>query len=419
MKSILLTFSLFIPFLVSGQWILKNSNSPQSSWLSAPGVVNNKAYLIPRSDTLRMYEYDPASNTYAAKANSGLDAGFNTDCSFTINDTVYLLQLQYPFHTKAYNVNTDTWTDKDQTSNNLNAVFLAVFPPSTYGMVFNGSLFSFSYNNKGYFAGLTLMDLTTSTEFIAPFIFEYNPVSDTYQPINISDFGFLYNMLFPTTFEMGNKIYIVGGARNPSITNLGIEVIEFDPATNTVVQKTSCNCGQLSNSASFVLDTLAYVNVNNDCPNITSLQPIMTYNPANDTWAYHSNLPTQDTAYLYTGFSINGKGYIGIGNNLKNGCTNVVANTDLYEYSPEIVSVAEYEKSAITIFPNPATNNFTITNLVDASQVQIYNSLGEIVYQKNVNDPVNLEISIPNAGIYFVKVTTEKTIFTKKIILCD
>jgi hypothetical protein len=75
------------------------------------------------------------------------------------------------------------------------------------------------------------------------------------------------------------------------------------------------------------------------------------------------------------------------------------------------------------VFPNPFTNeiNINFSNISDTINfVTIYNSLGELVYQKNNSEvvfPENYKIETPfQKGVYFVKITTRNMIYTIKAI---
>ena len=74
----------------------------------------------------------------------------------------------------------------------------------------------------------------------------------------------------------------------------------------------------------------------------------------------------------------------------------------------------------ISVYPNPTTGSFNLftSELIKNGSIEVYNSLGEIVYnQKIVNQQNTIELTNQANGLYFVKVMTEgKIIGTKKII---
>lgn len=77
------------------------------------------------------------------------------------------------------------------------------------------------------------------------------------------------------------------------------------------------------------------------------------------------------------------------------------------EWESEIKAVFFSANSDISIYPNPAISDFTISSADEISNVQIFNSIGEIVYQTDdkVNEQ-NFLISTENwaSGIYLVQI---------------
>ena len=77
----------------------------------------------------------------------------------------------------------------------------------------------------------------------------------------------------------------------------------------------------------------------------------------------------------------------------------------------------EYSKNLFSIYPNPSTGKFNIafSNQQQITSVEIYNLLGESVFQQqNTNE---IDLSSAAKGIYFVKVYAGEKIYTEKIIV--
>jgi len=77
----------------------------------------------------------------------------------------------------------------------------------------------------------------------------------------------------------------------------------------------------------------------------------------------------------------------------------------------------EYSKNLFSIYPNPSTGKFNIefSNQHQITSVEIYNLLGESVFQQqNTNE---IDLSSAAKGIYFVKVYAGEKIYTEKIIV--
>ena len=88
------------------------------------------------------------------------------------------------------------------------------------------------------------------------------------------------------------------------------------------------------------------------------------------------------------------------------------------------VGIRENEmNSAVSIFPNPLTNNIFQVTLHNSSEIinaiSVISSEGRIVYSQNneMSHPVSVELPENiSAGIYFVSIQTENNIYYKKII---
>lgn len=93
------------------------------------------------------------------------------------------------------------------------------------------------------------------------------------------------------------------------------------------------------------------------------------------------------------------------------------------EAPPVATDEIEKDLQELSIFPNPATENFNINfdyQGVDQLSIVVVNSVGQEVFRNDNNiitGDVNLEISTStwNAGIYFIKFQSEKGIKTERL----
>ena len=80
-------------------------------------------------------------------------------------------------------------------------------------------------------------------------------------------------------------------------------------------------------------------------------------------------------------------------------------------------SVSENIANAVAMFPNPAKNELTIASEYNGNnEVQIINSVGQIVKEFSFIGETTVNINELNAGVYFVKVMGENTT-TKKLVV--
>ena len=88
-----------------------------------------------------------------------------------------------------------------------------------------------------------------------------------------------------------------------------------------------------------------------------------------------------------------------------------------------VTSVSEENTNSapVSVFPNPAKDNFTVTfsNTINKGVIEVYNVLGKKIFTEDVINVSQKEVQLKNsdAGIYFVKVHTEEKTFTEKLVV--
>jgi hypothetical protein len=79
-------------------------------------------------------------------------------------------------------------------------------------------------------------------------------------------------------------------------------------------------------------------------------------------------------------------------------------------FEPVSLSLSDADASSIQLYPNPTQGSFTISGqLSGSSQVEIFNVMGQKVYQRKFEDTSRLQINDfkASSGIYVVKLTTD------------
>ena len=78
----------------------------------------------------------------------------------------------------------------------------------------------------------------------------------------------------------------------------------------------------------------------------------------------------------------------------------------------------EINDNSITIYPNPARSEINISSERIINSIEIYNPLGQKVYQTMVNNKSkNIDINSFSKGIYIIGVNTDKGYIKKKLIV--
>jgi ELWxxDGT repeat protein len=96
---------------------------------------------------------------------------------------------------------------------------------------------------------------------------------------------------------------------------------------------------------------------------------------------------------------------------------------DMWKYTPSTLSVNDikFKNADLTIYPNPVKSNLNISlkNNELIQQIDLYNLVGQKVYQKKVSSVKKVKANLSHlaSNIYIVKIKTENSIYSGKIIL--
>ena len=146
------------------------------------------------------------------------------------------------------------------------------------------------------------------------------------------------------------------------------------------------------------------------------------------------------TQYRYT---LNGEGYIGQNSNTEfiglgaaatidylkitwlsgtvDYFTNISVNQSLTVQEGESLSVVEYNRINIQVYPNPVKSKLNIefkNSIADEYIIELYNLFGKRIFIRNTNSrTVNIDMSNFSSGLYLLKCLAGNEIITKKIVL--
>lgn len=130
----------------------------------------------------------------------------------------------------------------------------------------------------------------------------------------------------------------------------------------------------------------------------------------NDYWA--SNMFAQDgqyvegTEYVYGVLPFNGNGEMG------------AFTYAIFTFGvASLNDVVEFTNN-LRVYPNPARETVSINSTVSMNKVELYNTLGQLVYSENVNsNSVNLPVSNLNNGTYIVKAYADGVVVNTKVVV--
>jgi len=82
------------------------------------------------------------------------------------------------------------------------------------------------------------------------------------------------------------------------------------------------------------------------------------------------------------------------------------------------IKTQDPQDEMVTVFPNPAKDNFTVSFPAMTRQIEIFNLLGQTVIRKKVEGLSKQTFQLENNGIYMIQVTTGKQRISKKLTVC-
>lgn len=267
-----------------------------------------------RSD---FYEYDPTTNTWAAKASlpNGLEYGVGIShngrgyAGLGIIDRVFPAS-PYNAGWYKYDPTTDTWALK-QNFMNASAVNseLSMFR-SCISKIGNDFYFFGGQRGVAYLDEVYKYSTTTNTWSVVTYELGQN---------REAAMGFYSN----------GKIYIGGGIDNESLNDFW----EYDTATDNWNQKANFpisygkrSCSEINGKGYFVGGVSGYLTPTQTLSNHTN--ELLEYNPATNVFSYKSPYPDGNT-YGMTSFAYNANLYAGMGQKESGGVSN-----KFYKYNP-------------------------------------------------------------------------------------
>lgn len=124
---------------------------------------------------------------------------------------------------------------------------------------------------------------------------------------------------------------------------------------------------------------------------------------------------TSNNPYTLTGLSAQTSYDVQIIAHCTNGLTSDPSAT--YTFTTREVGITDYEM-ATSLYPNPNNGLFTITNTrYNMDNVKVYDAYGKLLKNVEVNgNSAVIDVTDLAAGVYFVRVNTEKGIVTKRVV---
>ena len=395
-KSLITASVLLSSIVVSAQW---TSISPiPLGGIGNDGAVSftigSKGYVVAGSSANQTYAFDTITHAWSFVDTIPPTMGHAFGMAFAINGKGYVVggdvggvpqNTVWEFDPTASN----HWTQKNNfTGGNRDAGF------------------GFAINNFGYVgAGNDNIDLFSD-------IWKYNPSGDSWTQLQDS---LPIPLLFPTSFVIGNKGFILTGGTNPAGVNEVSNMWCLDASNDSLTAK--ADFGGVGRQAAFAFSNNYYGYAGGGQTNFAvNLSDMWQYDPFYDQWTPAPAPALLGSAWSST-FVIGNTAYAGIGAKFITG--GLTGNRDFFKFEMSSTTGINETKNQIQplLYPNPASEFLTI-QLPNNEKVliEIYSSLGELVMQKEIAGTETFPLDNLSAGIYLVKYLSEDRVFyTRKI----
>lgn len=393
--SLILSFlSIALSFQSFGQnaWAAKDSVNGAPRSVSSSFVLNDEGYILGGLDLdgfrRKMYSYTfwqddwDDEESIGGVSGDGLDRG--NACAFAINGKGYICLGQgqtNPFFNDLweYDPATQAWSQK------------ANFIGSA-----RRQAVSFVINNLAYVGtGSDAMGLQKD-------MYRYNPATNYWTQMN--DFGGTARKE-AVGFSMGNQGYI--GTGDDGV--MQADFWQYNPATDTWTEKAPFPGTARKGAVGWGQFPTGFICLGEDI-NFDYRKDLWEYNYFADTWVQRADYPgpgrSNAVAFIVNDLAFVGTGYSG------------VFQDDMYAYR-RIVGLDEKESVAVTIYPNPATDQANVRFEGDFD-LHLVDMQGKVLPNSHViktNKGCIVErLNLPS-GTYFLTLShaNSATVHTEKI----
>lgn len=233
-----------------------------------------------------------------------------------------------------------------------------------------------------------------------------------------NDFGY--------TVAEGDKLNVLGAINQfNGLTEIEPDTVIFISSANPLVTPTTVTeLNEATESDLVQIENLTYVDIaqwlgDGSSFNVSLTDGLNTYTIRIDNNCELASMVAPATGLLPGQYIMN---VTGIGSQFDTDMPYTSGYQLFPRYAADIelimnLSVTNVNNNQIAVYPNPATNYFTLTSNENIVAVEVINQVGQIVMTLN-NSDVNGNISIENltSGLYHVKVKTNNSTYSTTLV---
>ena len=338
------------------------------------------------------WEYDPSTNAWTQKADY-LGGNCYHATGFTMNNIAYVgtgrtsasgSTLVKNFY--KYDPVTNVWTEITS--------FLGVGRRGSVSFVIG----DYAYVGTGESNGGVLGSF-----------YQFDPLNESWTQIASLPFG----RTSAVGFSIGDFGYVGTGDLNSGSSN---DFWQYDPILDTWTQKANVGPQPRREAMGFALNGRGYLGTGGAVSSGTSFSDMWEYTPATDSWIQIEDFSGTARRY-FAATTLNGFAYASLG-------TNGTNFKDLWLFDQTLSQIERsLEKIDLIAYPNPSSDhvdfnvNWPTSIDLEKIQLQIVNSLGEIVFSSPWSELNTVETESWNAGQYIYSIIYDNDVVKSENII--
>lgn len=342
-------------------------------------TIGNRVFSGGGLESHRLYEYNSNDNTWTDLGKAGAGGIRGWAFAFTIGPKAYVCggangdPSNLMKDLWEYDIESKIWTQK------------ADMPKALDGG------FAFSVDGKGY------IGCGFNGTYLVSDFYEYDPATDAWRQLNDYPGGML---LFPSSFVINGKAYVVGGAGAAETGSL----YRYEPSTDTWTSLADFPGELRQAGAGFALAGIGYY-AGGMQGYTTTFRDIWSYDPEKDMWANTGmELPHEYTAWITatgSGASLTeepqwaifvaGAGFIN---------SQLLFTDKTLRFTPQAASVGPDATVEVPIYPNPVERTGRLY-LQSEAQYAIYDLLGRQILS-GVTTSGQIDLTLIAEGTYTI-----------------
>ncbi|HTA63329.1 MAG TPA: T9SS type A sorting domain-containing protein, partial [Bacteroidia bacterium] len=99
-------------------------------------------------------------------------------------------------------------------------------------------------------------------------------------------------------------------------------------------------------------------------------------------------------------------------------CSNTATHSVMLQACLNNIDLVSANNSSLQVYPNPSSGNFTVeTNIAEKQTLQMFDSRGQLVLSKTINNKTSIDVSSLSDGVYSISIISYTGVINKRVII--